>query len=121
MPDAVRLNKAETVATPVAGGGVLAQSIDTDFHTMLTVQAQAAGAASGDWTVTVVPVQGDGATPQPATLSLPAIRSGAPTFAGGKVNAWSQYDVQGFDKVQVQFKNTTGGPLTVDRLTLGLE
>jgi len=120
MPDAVRLNKSELVGQSITGGAFGLASIDCCGADTLTVQAQAAGAASGDWTLIVVPYQGDGNTLQPDGMAIVAEKFVAPTFAGGKVNAWSRYDVTGFEKVGVKFRNTTGGPLTIDRLTANL-
>jgi len=117
MPEATRLNKAEIVATPITGGAFGLTTMDVSGADTLTVQAQAAGAASGDWTLIVVPVQGDGVTLQPDGMAIAAAQTVAPTFAAGKVNAWSRYDVTAFDKVAIKFRNTTGGPLTIDRLT----
>jgi hypothetical protein len=59
-------------------------------------------------------------TLQPDTMAIVGSAVVAPNFAAGKVNAWSRFDVQGFDKVGIKFRNTTGGPLTVDRLTATL-
>jgi hypothetical protein len=120
MPDATRLNKVETVATAVTGGAFALASIDTCNRDSLLVQAQAGAAAVGDWTLLVVPYQGDGITLQPDTMAIIGSPVVAPAFAAGKVTAWSRFDVRGFDKVAVKFRNTTGGPLTIDRLTASL-
>jgi len=119
MPD-VRGNKQEVVARSVTGGTFAAMDVDCSGRDLLTVQAQAAGAASGDWTLAVIPYQGDGSTLMPVGQALPQIRGAAPAFAAGKVTGWGQYDVQGFERVQVRYSNTTGGPLVADRVSATL-
>lgn len=119
MPDTA-LNKQQVAARSVTGGTFAAMDVDCSGRDTLTIQAQGQGAAVGDWTLAVIPYQGDGNTLQPVGLALPSLRAGAPAFAGGKVNAWAQYDVQGFDKVQVRYSNTTGGALIADRISANL-
>jgi hypothetical protein len=94
-----------TVTMDVPCGG-------TDF---VTVEADMTGAANGDLAITVVPYEADGNTLMGQTLPPAGGVGYVPTFAGGRVTAVQQYNVQGIDKVQVQFKNNNVGAQTITR------
>lgn len=121
MPAETRLNLLEL--TPGSVGATTTVTLDVlcTEREELVVTLDANGAASGDWTVVVVPFESDGTTVMPAaTAVVPAVQSSGPTFSGGKVGFYGRYDISGLGKVQVQVRNTTAGALNLNRCSAKL-
>lgn len=90
--------------------------VDCAGDSELTVQADMAGAASGDLTVTVVPYESDNTTLN-TNAPLTAIRASGPTFGGSTVGYEGTFDVSGVSKVRVIAKNNNAGTQTLNRLS----
>lgn len=90
---------------------------DTDIYcggdSKLNVMVQMTGGAIGDITIAVRPYEADNLTVQPQPLA--AIRNPANVATGGKVYAEAEFDVQGFEKVQLRITNNNAGAQTLDR------
>lgn len=111
----VPLTRSQVSAQAIAAAGVLTMDAPVGSVDFITVQADMTGGAAGDLAITVVPYEQDGVTLAGASLPAVAGVGYAPAFGAGKVTAVQQYNVQGIDKVQVQFKNNNVGGQTINR------
>ena len=121
MPDPQLLTKGVTTAQAITGGGGVYDllgpegppKINCEGDSTLVVQVDMTGAASGDLTTAVNPYEADGATLN--AVALPVVQSTGPTFAGGKVMYYGQYDVSGVDAVRIRLTNANAGGQTISR------
>lgn len=90
--------------------------VPCDGDTTLVVQADMNGAAATDLTVTVTPYEADNATLNLGS-ALPPVQAPTtnPSFAGGIVRFYAEYDVAAVEYVQVRMKNNNVGAQTMNR------
>lgn len=79
----------------------------------LTVQADMTGAADADLAITVTPYEADNLTV--SGVNLPAAKSQGPTFVGGRVTFYAEYDVSGIESCRIRVKNNNVGTQTLTR------
>lgn len=100
------------VGQAIAAGATQSVIVDVSDFDNITVIASQTGAATGDITLTVQPVEEDGVTVIPAVL--PAALAGTAVLSGGHVSVVNQYDLRGLRQVQINVKNNNAGAETVD-------
>lgn len=100
------------VGQAIATGATQSVIVDVSDFDNITVIASQTGAATGDITLTVQPVEEDGVTVIPAVL--PAALAGTAVLSGGHVSVVNQYDLRGLRQVQINVKNNNAGAETVD-------
>jgi hypothetical protein len=114
MVDAVALNKGKVEGAAIGGaGGTVVLEVPCPLVSTLVVEADMTGAVNGDLGVAVQPYEVDGVTL--LGVNLPTVQNVGPTFAGGRVTQFSQYDVTAIDKVRITLTNNNAGAQTVTR------
>lgn len=111
------LGTAQGVGRYLAGQAIgtgASQTVDidvSDFDNICVIASQT-GAAAGDITLTVFPIEQDGVTASIAPLTPAA--AGTATLSGGHVAVVNQYDLRGLRGVRVSVKNNNAGGETID-------
>jgi hypothetical protein len=88
-------------------------SVVTQGWDQLAVSASMSGAASGDMAASVFPVFPDGTV---GTVALAPLQQTGPTFTSPNVQWTANYDVSGYDRVQVSVQNKNAGTQTLNQL-----
>jgi hypothetical protein len=99
----------------LAAGASYNADVEVDSATWLVVQADMNGAVAGDMAVTVTPYEADNVTLSGVTLT--AVTTTGPTFAGGKNTYYGKFDVTGLRRVRASVKNNNAGTQTLNRFS----
>lgn len=106
------LTRGKVTAVPLAPGASTTIDLLCGGDATLVVEAELTGAANGDLVISLRPFRSDGTLL--ASAPITAVRASGPTFSGGLVQYYGEFDVSSLDKVRITLQNQNVGAQTLN-------